>query len=63
VPTIDENSDVIWGAANIGKVIGRSERVAFYLLEQGLLPGRKLGGRWVASRKALLAAVIGEEQA
>ena len=63
MPTVDENSDLVWGAAEIGPVIGRSARITFYLLEKGILPGRKLGGRWVASRKALLPAVIGEEQA
>ena len=63
MPTVDENSDLVWGAAEIGRVIGRPARITFYLLEKGILPGRKLGGRWVVSRKALLPAVIGEEQA
>jgi hypothetical protein len=31
------------------------------MLENGLLPARKVGGRWVASRKKLLAAVTGDE--
>jgi len=63
VKEVTENSDLVWGAAAIGKAIGRSERQAFHLLERGLVPGRKVGASWVASRKALLRAVIGEEAA
>jgi hypothetical protein len=55
-----ESLDIVWGAAAIAKVIGRSGRQAFYLLENGSLPGRKLGGRWVASRQKLLDALIGD---
>jgi hypothetical protein len=57
----DQTSDVVWGAAAIAAVIRKKERQAFYLLEKGLLPARKLGGQWVASRKKLLAAVTGGE--
>lgn len=62
-----KNPDAVWGAAEIGAVIGRTERQASYLLERGLLPAKRIGGRvvngvmrggrWVASRKALLAAL------
>lgn len=47
--------DIVWGASAISKVIGRSERVTFILLEKGLLPAKKVNGRWVATRSALLA--------
>jgi hypothetical protein len=64
VATIDnESSDIVWGAAEIGRVIGKSKRQAFYLLEAGLLPGRKVGRQWCASRERLVRAVIGEESA
>jgi hypothetical protein len=53
----------VWGAAEIGAVIRKSERAVFHLLESGLLPAKKVGGRWVSSRKKLLAAVIGDETA
>lgn len=63
----DKNPDIVWGAAAIGAVIGRTERQASYLLERGLLPAKRIGGRevdgiirgarWVASRKALLRAI------
>jgi hypothetical protein len=53
----------VWGAAEIGAVIGKPERAVFHLLENGLLPARKVGGRWVASRKKLLAVVMGDETA
>jgi hypothetical protein len=56
----DESDTLVWGAEQIGEVIGKPARAAFYLLEQGLLPAKKIGGRWVASRRRLLEAVIGE---
>jgi hypothetical protein len=59
----DAPADVLWGCARIAKVIGRSERSVFHLLENGLLPAKKVGGRWVASRRKLLDALTGNEPA
>jgi hypothetical protein len=59
---VDKDTPV-WGAAEIGAVIGKDERATFHMLENGLLPARKVGGRWVSARKKLLAAVIGDENA
>jgi hypothetical protein len=52
--------DVIWGCDAIGRVINRTARATFHLLENGRLPARKVGGRWVASRKKLLDTLAGE---
>lgn len=49
----DKKSDLIWGATTIAKAINRSRRQTFHLLEQGHLPAKKIGARWVASRAAL----------
>lgn len=50
-----ENSlDLIWGAEAIAKFIGRSTRATFYMLDNGELPAKKVGGRWVAERGKLL---------
>ena len=41
------SAELVWGAANIAKVIGRTERATFHLLEKGSIPGAKrIGGRW-----------------
>jgi hypothetical protein len=56
----DKNSDLLWGAEAIGAAIGRSPRAAFHMLEAGLLPAKRVGRRWVASREKLLRAVIGD---
>ena len=48
--------DLVWGAAAIAAVIGRNERQVFGMLEAGQLPAKKVGGRWVASRKNLQKA-------
>jgi hypothetical protein len=63
--TIDETtaSDVIWGATSIAKAIGQTERATYHLLASGLVPAKRIGGRWVASRRKLLAALTGDETA
>ena len=48
-----DNSVLIWGAANIAKVIGKRPRPCFYLLETGRLPAFKVGDQWVAKREDL----------
>jgi hypothetical protein len=59
---VDEDAP-LWGAASIGEVIGKPERATFHMLEKRLLPAKKVGGRWVASRRKLLEAVTGEAAA
>jgi hypothetical protein len=63
--TIDETtaSDVIWGAEAIAKAIGQTERATYHLLASGLVPAKRIGGRWVASRRKLLAALTGDDGA
>lgn len=52
-----KNADLIWGVEAIGEVIGRNYRQTYHLLRNGALPGKNVGGRWVASRKKLLIAL------
>ena len=50
-----KNADeVVWGAAEIAKVINRTPRQTFGLLEAGQLPAKKVGGRWTAVRGQLV---------
>jgi hypothetical protein len=51
--------DLLWGAVEIGQAIGRSRRQTFHMLERGLLPARKVGGSWAASRRRLLEHLTG----
>jgi hypothetical protein len=48
--TTDQTCDdepLVWGVENIAKVIGRTERATFHLLEKHGIPGaQRLGGRW-----------------
>jgi hypothetical protein len=49
-------SEIIWGAAAIGRAMGKTTRQAFHLLETGQLKGaRKVGARWVITQRALMA--------
>ncbi|MBB5041875.1 DNA-binding protein [Shinella fusca] len=53
--TASEKIDLVWGAEEIAKVIGRSARVTFHLLSTGKLPAKKVGSRWVVERSKLVA--------
>ena len=54
--TLSEDPNVIWGAENIGKVIGLTPRQTFHLLEEGHLRGAtKVGSRWCITRQNLMA--------
>jgi hypothetical protein len=44
----------LWGAAAIGREIGRTEQQTHYLLRQGLIrSAKKVGAHWCASPEAL----------
>jgi hypothetical protein len=60
MPESNDN-DLIWGAAAIARVIKRSLRTTFFLLENGHLPAKKVGGRWVTTRAKLMAHLLGEQ--
>ena len=49
----NQDSNLVWGAANIGKEIGKDERATYYLLENGLIPATKAGSQWVSERDKL----------
>jgi hypothetical protein len=53
----------VWGARNIGQRIGKNERAAFYLLESGRVPGRKVGAQWCSTDEQLIAYLRGEGDA
>lgn len=55
-----ENStlDLVWGVADIAKLIGRTERATFHMLAKHELPARKVGGRWVAERSKIIAFFV-----
>jgi len=55
-------NDLLWGVAEIGKAIHRTNRQTYHLLARGLLPGRKIGASWVASRRKLFAALMGDDE-
>ena len=55
----EEEFEPVWGAKAIGKVVGVTERQAFYLLEKKLLPGQKIGNQWVGETGQLKARILG----
>jgi hypothetical protein len=58
-----ERLDLVWGAKNIGKVIGKEPRETFHLLTTGKIRATKVGSQWVASKSGLraqFAAILGE---
>jgi hypothetical protein len=58
----DTSTDLVWGGEEIAKVIGRTKRITFSLLEKGELPAKKVGGRWVASKKKLYEFLTGGDE-
>jgi len=58
-----EKDEMLWGAAPIGKVINRSPRQTYNLLEKGLIKSAKrIGGRWSAGRRNLRREFYGANQ-
>jgi len=64
---IDDLDVPIWFAKGIAKEAhlfdddGKPDaRRAFYLLERGLLPGTKVGQRWVTTKRRLRSVFAGE---
>jgi hypothetical protein len=55
--------DLLWGAAEIAAELAIPERKVFHLLENDMLPARKVGGSWVASRSRLRGFFGGEAAA
>lgn len=55
----DNDIELLWGASAIGAAIGREARQAYYLLEGGQIPARKIGNQWVAERGKLLRFIAG----
>jgi hypothetical protein len=53
IQTTPEDDEVIWGAASIAREINRTPRQTYNLLENGELPAKRIGGRWVATRRNL----------
>jgi hypothetical protein len=53
----------VWGATAIAAEIGVTTRQAYWMLEAGTLPARKVGNRWVADADKLHAFIRGELEA
>lgn len=54
--------DLIWGAEEIGRAIGRTARSTFDMLEKGEIPAKKVNGRWVIARGKLIAFFMEDAQ-
>ena len=49
------NLDLIWGVAEIAKLLGRTERQTYHMIQSGHLPMvKQVGERYVASRRKLI---------
>lgn len=51
----DDALDLVWGVAEIGKLIDRSYQQTYHMIRAGKLPVKQIGERYVASRKRLIA--------
>lgn len=56
-----EDFELIWGADEIARAIGRTTRATYHMLENGKIrPAQNVGGRWVVERGALVRFFMGE---
>ncbi len=44
---------LIWGGRAIARVVNKTPNAVFLALEKGRLPGKKVGGQWVADHDEL----------
>jgi hypothetical protein len=51
----------VWGAAAIGKVINRSPRQTYHLLQTGQIPATQVGRQYVSTRRRLRGRVTPAE--
>ena len=60
-PAQPDSHPLAWGVEEIAKVIGRSARQTHHILACGQIKSaRKVGGKWVANRDALLRELSGD---
>lgn len=52
--TDTDQIDLIWGIDAIARFIKRSNRQTYHLLAKGEIPAKRVGGRWVATKEALI---------
>jgi hypothetical protein len=55
----DNRVKPLWGAKAIGTVAGTNVRKTFYLLENKILPGRKVGGVWQSTEGEIQDFLLG----
>jgi hypothetical protein len=55
----DDKPGLVWGAKAIADYLDISQRRAFYLLENNLIPAEKIGKSWVSTRAKLRDCVLG----
>jgi hypothetical protein len=55
----DPDDQFVWGAEAIGKIINRNKQQTFRMLEQGLLPAKKVNRLWVSTRRQLRQVITG----
>jgi hypothetical protein len=56
----DDLDRPIWGVRGISAAINRTQRQTYYLLENGLVPGRKIGRIWVSTSRRLRDHFVGD---
>lgn len=58
----NQEPQILWGASQIGAAIGRTARQTHYMLAEGAIPARKVGGRWCANRAELMRFFSADER-
>ena len=48
-----QENDTLWGVQAIADFIGHNRRQTYYYLQEGLIPGKKIGAIWVGSKSKI----------
>jgi hypothetical protein len=51
----------VWGVTEISKLLNRTVRQTYHLMENGHVDASRVGGRWVTTKRRLLRRIAGDQ--
>jgi hypothetical protein len=61
MPIIDDD-EILSGVPAIAKFVKQGERTVYGKLKSGVLPGQRVGGIWMTTKRAILARIEGSAE-
>lgn len=54
-----DDDEILSGVPAIAKFVKQGERTVYAKLKSGVLPGQRVGGMWMSTKRAILARIEG----